>query len=114
MWYIFAMTIKTFFDEFKTFAIKGNVMDLAIGVVIGTAFSKIVSSLVEDVITPLIGMIGSFDFSTWTIGQIKIGLFINNVINFFIVAFTIFIVIRFLNKIIRRRERLEEKEGAKV
>ncbi len=98
------MTIKTFVEEFKTFAVKGNVMDLAIGVVIGTAFSKIVTSLVEDVITPLIGMIGNFDFSSWTLGQIKIGLFINNVVNFFIVAFTIFLVIRVLNKIIRKRE----------
>lgn len=100
------MTIKTFVDEFKTFAVKGNVIDLAIGVVIGTAFSKIVTSLVEDIITPLIGMIGNFDFSAWTLGQIKIGLFINNVVNFFIVACTIFLVIRFLNKMIVRREKV--------
>lgn len=109
------MSIKTFVDEFKTFAVKGNVMDLAIGVVIGTAFSKIVTSLVEDVITPLIGMIGNFDFSAWTIGQIKIGLFINNVVNFFIVAFTIFLVIRTLNKIIRKREKnIAQAEATKA
>ena len=95
--------MKNFIEEFKTFAVKGNVMDLAIGVVIGTAFSKIVTSLVEDVITPGIGMIGSFDFSTLTLGQIKIGSFINSVVNFFIVAFTIFLVIRFLNKMIAKR-----------
>lgn len=98
------MKIKAFLDEFKTFAVKGNVLDLAIGVVIGTAFGKIVTSLVEDVITPLIGMMGSFDFSTLTLGQIKIGSFFNSLVNFVIVAFTIFLVIRVLNRMIVKRD----------
>ena len=61
--------------------------------------------IIENVITPAIGMIGSFDFSSWTLGQIKIGSFINSIVNFAIVAFTIFLVIRFLNKMILKRDR---------
>lgn len=96
--------MNEFLKEFKTFAMKGNVMDLAIGVVIGTSFGKIISSLVEDIIMPIIGMIGNVDLSTWKIGQIKIGLFLNNLLNFFIIALSIFVVIKFLNKIIKKRE----------
>lgn len=96
--------MREFLKEFKTFAMKGNVMELAIAVVIGAAFGKIVTSLVEDIIMPIIGMMGDVDFSTWKIGQIKIGLFINNLLNFFIIALSVFVVIKFLNKIIKKRE----------
>ena len=78
--------MKKFFKEFKTFIERGNVIDLAIGVVIGSAFTNIVNSLVNDVITPTIGLIiGKIDFSNLVIPgtQIKYGSFINNVINFF-------------------------------
>lgn len=115
--------------EFKKFAMKGNVVDLAIGVVIGGAFGKIVTSLVNDIIMPLIGnLVGKVDFSNLYInlsGQhfnslkeaqaagvatINYGLFLNNVINFLIIAFSIFIVIRQINRIkdlaIKKKEEL--------
>jgi large conductance mechanosensitive channel len=103
--------------EFKEFALKGSVMDLAIGVIIGAAFGKIVTSLVNDVIMPPIGvMIGKVDFSNLFIdlsGQhhnsvaeakaagaatINIGMFINNVIDFILVAFVVFLLVRQINR----------------
>ena len=89
--------------EFKTFIERGNVIDLAVGVVIGSAFSKIVSSLVEDLLMPIIGIIiGGIDFSNLTIkvgdSIIKYGSLINNIINFFIISFCIFIIVKLINK----------------
>jgi large conductance mechanosensitive channel len=96
--------MKNLIQEFKAFAIQGNVMDLAIAVVIGTAFGKIVTSLVDHIIMPTIGMIGNFNFSSWTIlKQIRIGLFFNNVINFVIIALSVFVAIKVLNKITGRK-----------
>ncbi|MFI5263312.1 MAG: large-conductance mechanosensitive channel protein MscL [Candidatus Kapaibacterium sp.] len=95
--------------EFKEFAAKGNVVDLAVGVIIGAAFGKIVSSLVEDLIMPPIGMLLSgVDFTNLTIRLkdavgdkpavlVKYGLFINTLINFLIVAFCIFLMVKTLN-----------------
>ena len=104
-------------EEFKKFAMKGNVLDLAIGVVIGGAFGKIVTSLVDDIIMPIVGsLVGRVDFSNLYINlsgenfnslkeakavgaaTINYGLFLNNVINFLIIAFSIFMVIRQTNK----------------
>lgn len=97
--------------EFKEFALKGNMVDLAIGVIIGTAFGKIVSSLVSDVLMPPLGLLlGGVDFSDLSLklslpgssGQpveIKYGIFINTMIDFFIVALVIFLVIRAMNKL---------------
>ena len=86
--------------EFKEFAMKGNVIDLAVGVVIGGAFSAIVSSVVEDLITPLIGAIfGQPDFSGIMLGPIALGNFINAVVNFLIVAACLFAVVKAVNKI---------------
>lgn len=89
--------------EFKEFAMKGNVLDLAVGVIIGAAFGKIVSSLVGDIIMPIIGIIlGQVDFTTlsFTIGSsvIKYGAFIQSVLDFVIVAFCIFILVKQVNK----------------
>ena len=89
--------------EFKEFAMKGNVMDLAVGVIIGGAFGKIVSSLVEDVIMPIIGIIlQGIDFKdlAFTVGASKIsyGMFIQSIVDFVIVAFVIFIVIKQMNR----------------
>ena len=94
--------------EFKKFAMKGNVVDLAIGVVIGAAFGKIVSSLVSDIIMPIVGiLVGKIDFSKLHIkvgdATINYGVFLNNVIDFLIIAFSIFIVIR-------QFERFKKKE----
>ena len=85
--------------EFKEFAMKGNVVDLAIGVVIGGAFSAIVTSVVEDLITPIIGAIfGQPDFSGIKLGPIALGNFINAVVNFLIVALCLFAVVKAINK----------------
>lgn len=97
--------------EFKEFALKGNMVDLAIGVIIGTAFGKIVSSLVSDVLMPPLGLLlGGVDFSDLALklslpgsaGQpveLKYGLFINALIDFLIIAFVIFLVIKAMNKL---------------
>jgi large conductance mechanosensitive channel len=98
------------FQEFKKFAMRGNVMDMAVGIIIGAAFGKIIASLVEDVLMPPIGMLlGKVDFSTLAINlnegtQIRYGVFINAVINFLIVAFAIFMVIKALNKATAKKE----------
>lgn len=104
--------------EFKKFISKGNVVDLAVGVVIGSAFGKIVSSLVDDIIMPLVGIvIGGIDFSNlyFKIGSAKVtyGIFIQNVVDFLIVAFCIFIVIRAFNKLTHKEEKKEEKKDTK-
>jgi len=101
-----------FISEFKEFAMKGNVMDMAVGVIIGGAFGKIVSSLVDDVLMPLIGMItGNIDFSnlSFQIGEgegaavLKYGNFIQNTVDFIIVAFCIFIMLKGINKLNRKK-----------
>jgi large conductance mechanosensitive channel len=108
--------------EFKEFAMRGNVIDLAVGVIIGAAFGKIVSSLVNDIIMPPIGLIlGSVDFSNLfmnlhgsysTVKEaeaagapiLKYGIFINNVIDFLIVAFVIFLLVRAINQLKKKQE----------
>ena len=90
--------------EFRDFAIRGNVIDLAVGVIIGAAFGKIVASLVNDVLFPLIGLVlGGVNFAERTIvvgaAEIKYGAFIQSVIDFVIVAFVIFMIVRIMNRI---------------
>ena len=101
--------------EFKEFALKGNVMDLAIGVIIGGAFQSIVNSLVNDIIMPIINsMTGKMDFSemTFTIGNsvVKYGSFISAVVNFLIVAFTLFAVLRYINRLNKKLEEAKKNE----
>ncbi|MED1017498.1 large conductance mechanosensitive channel protein MscL [Bacillus atrophaeus] len=101
--------------EFKTFAMRGNIVDLAIGVVIGGAFGKIVTSLVNDIIMPLVGLLlGGLDFSglSFTFGNavVKYGSFIQTIVNFLIISFSIFIMIRTLNQLRRKKEAEEEAE----
>ncbi len=114
-----------FVKEFREFAIRGNVIDLAVGVIIGGAFGKIVSSLVEDVITPFLGLgIGKVDFASLYINLsgkefksieeakkagasvIRYGLFLNNVLHFLIIAFAVFVMVKGMNAI--RRKQSEE------
>ena len=95
--------MKGFIDEFKAFAVKGNVIDLAVAVVIGAAFGKIVTSLVENIITPIIGaLMGGKNFSglAYTLGNAEItyGVFIQSIIDFLIVAFFIFLAVKAVNK----------------
>lgn len=100
--------------EFKEFAMKGNVIDLAVGIIIGGAFNNIVSSLVGDIIMPLVGiLIGKIDIKglTLVIGSAKItyGMFLQNIINFLIISFSVFIMIKTINKLSSLRKAEEEK-----
>ena len=100
--------------EFKKFISRGNVIDLAVGVMIGAAFGKIVSSLVDDIFMPLIGVaIGGLSFSelSFTIGEsvVRYGLFIQNIINFIAIAFILFLIIKFVNKLKPAKEEKAEK-----
>lgn len=102
-------------NDFKEFAFKGNIIDLAVAVVIGTAFGKIVSSLVENIITPFIGMVsGGIDFSgmhkSFRNSDFTYGVFLQSIIDFLIVAVVIFLVIRVLSKLKKKEEILEEIE----
>lgn len=95
--------------EFKEFALKGNVIDLAIGVIVGAAFQAIVKSLVDDVIMPLISVLfGNIDFSDWVLkignNTIKYGSFISAIVNFVLVAFTLFLVVKYINKLNKKIE----------
>ena len=107
--------------EFKTFALKGNVLDMAVGIIIGASFGKIVDSLVKDVMMPPLGMLlGKVDFSNLKIAlgneadaaTINYGAFINNVISFIIVAFAVFLLVKAINTVRAKMERAEAKEAA--
>ena len=98
--------------EFKEFALKGNMMDLAVGVIIGAAFKDVVTSLCDNVIMPFVAMFtGSIDFSKWVIPgtDIKYGAFISAVINFIIMAFIIFLMVKAMNKLRRSDEEVTTK-----
>ncbi|MCL9970367.1 large conductance mechanosensitive channel protein MscL [Anoxybacillus kestanbolensis] len=100
-------------NEFKKFAVRGNVIDLAVGVIIGGAFGKIVSSLVNDIIMPLVGLIlGGVDFSglSWKVGEaeVKYGAFIQTVVDFLVIAFSIFLFVKLLNNLHERIKKQEE------
>ena len=108
---------KKFISEFKDFAMKGNVLDLAVGVIIGGAFNKIVSSLVKDIIMPPIGLLtGGVNFQdlTYTLKEavpgvsdaivISYGLFIQNVVDFIIIALSVFIFIKIINKLNKKKQ----------
>jgi large conductance mechanosensitive channel len=94
--------MKKFFEEFKKFAMRGNVIDLAVGMVMGSAFTAIVNSLVNDIISPLIGLFATGGFSQVVIpvgkASLGIGSFLMAVVNFLIVAFVLFCVVKTLNK----------------
>ena len=116
-----------FIKEFKEFAMRGNVMDMAVGVIIGGAFGKIVTSLVDDVLMPAIGMLtGGIDLSGLAYkvmlpaidggepiagATIKYGAFIQNIIDFLIIAFCIFLMIKAMNKLMPKKEEPEEPAG---
>jgi large conductance mechanosensitive channel len=108
--------MKRYIEEFKKFAVRGNVIDLAVAVIIGGAFGKITTSLVDNIIMPLVGLfIGGIDFAklTVTVGDANIsyGIFIQNIVNFLIIAVVIFIVVKAINKVHRKEEKEEEKKA---
>lgn len=104
--------MKKFINEFKEFALRGNVIDLAVGVIIGSAFQRIVSSLVNDIISPVIGLFTKTDFSDKVLNisnvSIKYGSFITSIINFTIMAFIIFIFVKIMNRLSNIHNKNEE------
>lgn len=105
--------VSGFFHEFKMFAIKGNAIELAVGVVIGTAFNAIVDSLVKDIILGAIAtFFGKPDFSAFAYGGIKYGNFINNLLNFIIVGLSVFVAIKAMNGLFRTHVAEQKKEEA--
>ena len=105
--------MKKFFGEFKEFIKRGSVIDMAVGIIIGGAFTAIVNSLVSDIITPLIGMFGVLNFDEWSVqllgdGVLYYGKFITAVVNFIIMAFVVFLLVRSINKMKDRTKKEEE------
>lgn len=104
--------MKKFLQEFKTFATRGNVMDLAVGVIIGGAFNSITSSLIDDILNPILGMLpggGTTLAASLTIGlpsggDLMLGSFINAVLNFIVMAFVVFCLVKAMNKLSRKKE----------
>ena len=107
--------MKKIIAEFKAFAIKGNMFDMAVGVVVGGAFSAMVTSIVGNVVTPLLGILVGIDFKDWVIelprlygnadpSIMNLGLFLNSVINFFAVSVTIFLFLKAINKFRKKQE----------
>ena len=105
--------------EFKEFALKGNAIELAVGVVVGTAFQTIVKSLVNDIIMPLISVLfGNVDFSDWVLkignNTVAYGSFISAIVNFLLVAFSLFLVVRYINKLNRKIEEAKKVEASRI
>ena len=107
--------MRNFIEEFKKFISRGNVIDLAVGVIVGSAFTAIVNSLVNNILTPIIGLaLGGIDFSglSVTVGNASImyGAFIQSIIDFLITAFCIFIIVKFINRLAQAKKAREEKK----
>ncbi len=96
---------KGFVEEFKAFAVQGNMIDLAVAIVIGTAFNAIITSLVGDIIMPIIGTIfGKPDFNSLVLGSIKIGSFLTSVVNFLIIALSVFLTLKVIMRWMPKKE----------
>ncbi len=108
--------MKRFLREFREFALRGNVMDLAVGIIIGGAFQGIVKSLVDDLISPFIGLFANTNFNDLilTVGgvQIKYGSFLTNVLNFVIMAFVIFLLMKGINRLSSVGKKAKEEAAA--
>lgn len=100
-------------DEFKTFISRGNVLDLAVGVIVGGAFQKLVTSLTDNIISPILGCFTEADFTDYVLKignlELKYGAFLTDIINFIIMAFIVFLIVKFMNKILVKKEKVEEK-----
>ena len=108
--------MKKFFQEFKEFAMRGNVLDMAVGVVVGSAFTAIVTSIVENLLTPLLGLlIPDSTFAEWAPGGFGIGAVINAIISFIITAFVVFLLVKCVNKLthLKKQEEAPAPEGPK-
>lgn len=103
--------MKKFFQEFKEFAMRGNVLDMAVGVVVGSAFTAIVTSIVQNLLTPLLGLlIPDSTFAEWAPGGFGIGAVINSIITFLITAFVVFLLVKGVNKLTHLKKQEEPKE----
>ena len=109
--------MKKFFNEFKEFAMRGNVLDMAVGVVVGSAFTAIVTSIVQNLLTPLLGLlIPDSTFAEWAPGGFGIGAVINSIITFLITAFVVFLLVKGVNKLthLKKQEEPQEPEEPKA
>ena len=107
--------MKKFFSEFKDFVLKGNVLNLAVGLIIGAAFQNIVTSLTTNILSPIIGLFTGQNFDAWEVTlfgdvHIKYGAFITSVINFIIMAFVVFIIVKLMNKVMSINKKSPEPE----
>lgn len=103
--------MKKFFQEFKEFAMRGNVLDMAVGVVVGSAFTAIVTSIVQNLLTPLLGLlIPDSTFAEWAPGGFGIGAVINSIITFLITAFVVFLLVKGVNKLTHLKKQEEPQE----
>ena len=110
--------MKKFLHEFKAFALKGNVVDMAVGVIIGTAFSAIVNSIVKDLIMPIFGIVlGGINFTVLSVSVggsvITYGNLIQSIVNFLIISLTIFLFVKFISKFKHTKEETEEEQPPK-
>ena len=102
--------MKKFFQEFKEFAMRGNVLDMAVGVVVGSAFTAIVTSIVQNLLTPLLGLlIPDSTFAEWAPCGFGIGAVINSIITFLITAFVVFLLVKGVNKLTHLKKQEEEE-----
>jgi large conductance mechanosensitive channel len=107
------MKKPSWIDEFKAFIMRGNVLDMAVGVVVGSAFTAIVTSIVENLLTPIIGLlIPSSTFAEWAPGGFGVGAVINAIITFLITAFVVFWIVRVVNKVTEKSKKAEEAAPA--
>ena len=107
--------MKKILDEFKEFISRGNVLDMAVGIIIGGAFTNVVSSLVKDIINPFLGLFGGMDFDrlSWNIvGDVTLnyGSFLTTILNFLIMAFVVFLIVKVMNTVSDRFTRKKEEE----
>ncbi len=105
-------------DEFRTFIARGNVLDLAVGVIIGGAFQGLVTSLTDHIISPILGCFSEVDFNSYVLNignlHLKYGAFLTDVINFMIMAFVVFLIVKFMNRILIKKEKEETPVVAEV
>ena len=110
--------MKSFMKEFKEFAMKGNVMDLAIGIIIGSAFTAIITALVDNIFSPLLGLLIKVDFNEAAVNvggvDILYGAFLMAIIKFILIAFVLFCMIKAMNKLRKEPEAVEEEPTTKV
>ncbi len=112
-----AIKMVPLIEEFKTFISRGNVLDLAVGVIIGGAFQKLVTSLTDNIISPILGCFTEADFTAYSLKignlNLKYGAFLTDIINFIIMAFIVFLIVKFMNKLFIKTTEEDKKQESK-